>query len=85
MMCRRIRRRLLVTATWVDIDKSLRTPRGAYAPRENVRGPIEMGDVVHVRVPGTGEVGGALVTGLDDDHVYLSLAWHTLWDWAVTG
>lgn len=79
--------------TWIDIDRSLRTPRGTYAPLENVRGPIEMGQVVHVRTA-AGEIGGALVTGLDDDHVYLSLAWHTLWSppkpaelrsWTVTG
>lgn len=67
-------------ATWVDIDRAYSTPNGCFAPLSDVRGPIEVGDVVHVKETASGKTGGALVTGVDEDNVYLSLAWNTLTD-----
>lgn len=62
-------------ATWVDIDRAYSTPNGCFAPLSDVRG-----DVVHVKEKVSGLTGGALVTGVDEDNVYLSLAWNTLTD-----
>jgi hypothetical protein len=67
----------------VIIEHSRRTPNGTYADRSTCRGPIEVGDVVNVQERESGLIGGALVTGLDDEFVYLSLAWHTLSDWSA--
>jgi hypothetical protein len=67
-------------ATWVDIDRAYSTPNGVFAPLSDVRGPIEVGDVVHVKEKASGLTGGALVTSVDEDNAYLSLAWNTLTD-----
>jgi hypothetical protein len=67
-----------VTTSWVTIDNSQRTPKGTYAGLEDCRGPIEVGDVVTVIERKSRLIGGALVTGIDEEFVYLSLAWHTL-------
>ena len=66
--------------TWVDIERAFATPEGCFAPLVDVRGPIEVGDVVHVKEKASGLTGGALVTGIDEENVYLSLAWNTLTD-----
>lgn len=60
----------------------MRTPNGAYAPLGDVDGPIDVGQVVNVRVPEDHLTGGALVTSIDYElgFVYLSLAWDTLHD-----
>lgn len=71
-------------SSWVTIDSSRRTPEGTYADLSDCRGPIEMGDVVNVIERESRLIGGALVTGIDDEFVYLSLAWHTLSDWGST-
>lgn len=71
-----------VGLTWVDISPSMRTPNGVYAPLEDVEGPIDVGQVVKVRVPEGHLTGGGLVTSIDYElgFVYLSLAWDTLHD-----
>jgi hypothetical protein len=67
--------------TWVTIDNSRRTPNGTYADLADCYGGgIEVGDVVHVIERKSRRIGGALVTGIDEEFVYLSLAWHTLTD-----
>jgi hypothetical protein len=64
---------------WVRIDSSRRTPNGTYADvADCYGGGIEIGDVVNVIERESRMTGAALVTGMDDDFVYLSLAWHTL-------
>lgn len=67
-------------SSWVDIDRACATPNGVWAYLSDVRGPIEVGDVVNVQEKRSRETGGALVTALDEERVYLSLAWHTLTD-----
>ncbi|HEX4395427.1 MAG TPA: hypothetical protein VH084_28435 [Mycobacterium sp.] len=66
--------------SWVTIDNSRRTPNGTYADLSDCNGPIAIGDVVHVIERESCLTGGALVTGIDEEFVYLSLAWHTLTD-----
>lgn len=67
-------------SSWVDIDRVCATPEGVFAPLLDVRGPIEVGDVVNVQEKRSRLTGGALVVGMDEDNVYLSLAWNTLTD-----
>lgn len=67
-------------SSWVDIDRACSTPNGVWAYLSDVRGPIEVGDVVNVQEKSSRETGGALVTGVDEERVYLSLAWDTLTD-----
>jgi hypothetical protein len=64
----------------VTIDKSRRTPDGTYADLADCHGGIVVGDVVNVIERTSRLIGGALVTAIDDEFVYLSLAWHTLTD-----
>jgi hypothetical protein len=72
-------------SSWVDIDRAFATPNGVFAPLTDVRGPIEVGDVVNVQEKSSRKTGGALVTGIDGDNVYLSLVWDTLTDAYSTG
>lgn len=66
--------------SWVDVDRTFATPEGCFAPLTDVRGPIEVGDVVNVQEKRSRKTGGALVVGIDEENVYLSLAWNTLTD-----
>lgn len=63
---------------WLEIDRAFATPEGVFVPWTAVRDPVDLGDVVNVRERGSGKYGGALVVAIDDDNVYLSLAWNTL-------
>lgn len=68
----------LGTPVWLEVDRAFATPEGVFVPWVTVRDPVDIGDVVNVREKGSGRYGAALVVAIDEDNVYLSLAWNTL-------